>query len=299
MTYTEFLKNDKFVKIYFEDALSALKKIENETINCCITSPPYYMLRDYGVTGQIGLENTPEEYIQKLVQIFHEVNRVLRKDGTLFVNISDSYAGSGKGRKKDGTCIENNKSKQSIGQKSGVLLKTPVSGNMKRKDLIGIPWLLAFALRSDGWYLRQDIIWQKPNAMPDPVKDRCTKAHEYIFLFSKSENYYFNSDAIKEECVGKYKKNMFRNKRSVWTIPTEKCSEAHYATFPKKLIEPCILAGCPKGGTILDPFIGSGTTAIVSNENGRNCIGIELNVNYKQIILNRLDLYSKKCLTTK
>ena len=335
-------------EIYFNDALKGLQKLKDESVNCCVTSPPYYALRDYGVTGQIGLEPTPEEYIEKLVRIFHEVKRVLRDDGTLWVNIADSYAGSGKGRNRDGKFIEQAKNIQSHGQKNGRLSITPAQLEIKRKDLIGIPWMLAFALRADGWYLRQDIIWQKPNAMPESVKDRCTKSHEYIFLLSKQPTYYFNHEAIKEACVGfdkssprgskgamtpnsgrrkgnnksfrgggiytnnrsfqnsaeKGKQTVgnvpndtgLRNRRSVWTVATQGCSEAHYATFPKKLIEPCVLAGCPKGGTVLDPFLGSGTTALVAKEHERNCIGIELNVDYKPIIEKRL---GDSCIITK
>lgn len=324
------------------DALSVLKTIDDESINCCVTSPPYYNLRDYGVNGQIGLEESPEEYIQKLVEIFREVKRVLKKDGTLWVNIADSYAGSGKRRTKDGIAkLETFSEKQrtSKGTVIGVLAKTK-SDSCKPKDLIGIPWMLAFALRADGWYLRQDIIWSKPNPMPEPVKDRCTKSHEYIFLLSKSPRYYYDSEAIQEDCVSSDKRpsalqrardkgyqtkdalnpkaymksvprycgkkytetpdkfyrtksgNAYdyrpkRNKRDVWAVTTKPFKGAHFATFPPDLIEPCILAGSPVGGVVLDPFGGSGTTGMVAKKLGRDFILIELNAEYIELCKER------------
>lgn len=322
------------------DALTVLKTIGDETINCCVTSPPYYNLRDYGCDGQIGLESTPEEYIQKLVEIFREVRRVLKQDGTLWVNIADSYAGSGKGRVKDGTAkIETfgDKNRTSQGTMNGRLAKT-VSDRCKPKDLIGIPWMLAFALRADGWYLRQDIIWAKPNPMPESVRDRCTKSHEYIFMLSKSPKYYFDSEAISEPVAestlkrvsqdienqqgsytpskanGKMKAavryggkkytenpdkfsrtksgNIYdykpkRNKRDVWTVTTKPYKGAHFATFPPDLIEPCVLAGCPAGGVVLDPFAGSGTTGMVAKQNGRDFVLIELNEEYVNLCTDR------------
>ena len=304
------------------NALDELKRIEAESIDCCITSPPYYNLRDYDIDGQIGLETTPEEYISKLVDIFREVRRVLKQDGTLWLNIGDSYAGSGKGKKDTHT--------RNMGNK-GTLNNSALQGNfrsaeIKPKDLIGIPWLLAFSLREDGWYLRQDIIWQKPNCMPESVKDRCTRSHEYIFLLSKSRKYYYNSEAIMEEAatsdrssprgskgtftpnMGRRKQDEFghrrytgfneryfakasplkRNKRDVWTISTAGFKGAHFAVFPEKLIEPCVLAGCPNGGTVLDPFCGSGTTGVVAEKNIRNFIGIELNPQYAELAKKRI-----------
>lgn len=285
------------------DCLEVLKTLPDELVDCCISSPPYYGLRDYGVKGQIGLEETPDEYIHKLVQVFHEVKRVLKQDGTLWLNIGDSYAG--------------NNSRTSTGragmgaEREGIFKRE----GGKPKDLIGIPWLLAFALREDGWYLRQDIIWAKPNPMPESVKDRCTKSHEYIFLLSKSPKYYFDHEAIQEESVSnvgdtkirfggnKYGDNEdkkfaiysgnewtpseMRNKRDVWVIPVQPTKEAHFATYPEKLVEPCLLAGCPEGGTVLDPFFGSGTTGRVATRFGRNYIGIELNPEYIEIINKR------------
>lgn len=290
-------------RCYCFDAVTGLKQLEPESVNCCVTSPPYYGLRDYGVNGQIGLEPTPEEYISKLVGVFHEVWRVLRGDGTLWVNIGDSYCGTGnKGKYQD---LKNPNGRN--GQRKAVNHSAP---GCKPKDLIGIPWMLAFALRADGWYLRQDIIWQKPNAMPESVKDRCTKSHEYIFLLSKSQKYYYNYEAILEDAkhesgmryqyafggaksarlsrerygqtrpIGYRKYNGKRNKRDVWTVSTRPFKETHFATFPPELIKPCILAGCPEGGTVLDPFMGSGTTLITANELGRNCIGFDINPDY-------------------
>ena len=259
--------------------------------------------------GQIGLEQTPEEYINRLVEVFREVRRVLRNDGTLWVNISDSYAGSGKGWSGENS-IGNQEKRQ--GFKQGVPYKSKLC---KSKDLIGIPWMLAFALRNDGWYLRQDIIWQKPNPMPESVKDRCTKAHEYIFLLSKSSKYYFNHEEIKEDAVTKpvirnkskegyqadypkgkrfsdgdrvYGADGKRNKRSVWTVNTKPYKEAHFAVFPEALISPCVVAGCENGGIVIDPFFGSGTVGRVAKDNGRNFIGIDLNKDYCVIAENRV-----------
>ena len=277
-------------QILYGDALEQLKTLEPESVNTCVTSPPYYNLRDYGTPGQIGREETPGEYIEKLTAVFREVRRVLRADGTLWVNIGDSYA-----------------------TKSG-----PRSCEYKGKDLIGVPWMLAFALRRDGWYLRQDIIWQKTRCLPESVKDRCTKSHEYIFLLSKSPRYYFNAGAIKEPAnenyaqrysfpfmCGKKEKELskqrggantagiknytgYRNKRDVWTVCTASFKGAHFAVFPEKLIEPCILAGCPEGGTVLDPFAGSGTTGVVAKRLRRNFIGVEINAEYIGIATERI-----------
>jgi len=309
------------------DCLERLKELPDGIADCCITSPPYYGLRDYGVDGQIGLETTPEKYIDKLVSVFREVKRVLKDDGTLWLNIGDSYAGSGKGRNADGTSNVASDCKQatSKGTLEGKLTKSG-SGTAKPKDLIGIPWMLAFALRDDGWYLRQDIIWHKPNPMPESVRDRCTKSHEYVFLLSKSPRYYFDYEAIQEEATGydgrkdlmlkgsnKYSSGDYlpdqngqpmaarghvrwrfettqygeilpiRNKRDVWTVPTQAINDAHFATYPEKLVEPCILAGSRVGGIILDPFFGSGTTGLVASKLNRLYIGIELNPQYVRI----------------
>lgn len=321
------------------DALDVLKTLEDESINCCVTSPPYYNLRDYGCEGQIGLEKTPEEYIQKLVEIFREVRRVLKKDGTLWVNIADSYAGSGKGASNYPENAKKYKQGTNKGSVGSYLQKSNLT-EYKRKDLIGIPWMLAFALRADGWYLRQDIIWHKPNPMPESVKDRCTKSHEYIFLLSKSPRYYFDDEAIAEpvadSSLNRYKQNIEkqkgservpgktngnmkaaapryggkkytetpdkfyrtksggaydfrprRKKRDVWTVTTKPFKGAHFATFPPDLIEPCILAGCPEGGIVLDPFGGSGTTGMIAKQNGRDFVLIELSEEYIKLCESR------------
>ena len=300
-------------KIYQGDSSVAIMDIPDKFIDCCVTSPPYYGLRDYGCENQIGLEETPEIYIEKLVKLFSEVWRTLKDDGTLWVNIGDSYAGSGKG------AWSNKKSQKETYapdiNSPQCKLKKPI--DIKAKDLIGIPWMLAFALRQDGWYLRQDIIWSKPNPTPESVKDRCTKSHEYIFLLSKSQNYFFDNEAIKEPSiygsgsrankpkgsfVGKHHAHKefkhisdsfrairdFKNKRDVWTVATKAYRDAHFATFPKELIEPCILAGTRKNGVVLDPFMGSGTTGLSAIENQRNFIGIELNPDYIRIANDRI-----------
>jgi len=293
------------------DCIEMMKTLPEQSVNCCVTSPPYFGLRDYGHEGQIGLEETPEAFIQKMVEVFREVKRVLRDDGTLWLNLGDSYAGSGKGRNADGSHQEGGKQGTNKGTVLGSLVKT-YAQDCKPKDLIGIPWMVAFALRADGWYLRQDIIWHKPNPMPESVQDRCTKAHEYIFLLSKSSKYYYDIESIKEPVKqdwgtrnrsnGKYhnegsglqphsgleKSYEFANKRSVWSVNTRSYKGAHFATYPPELIRPCILAGCPKGGVVLDPFGGSGTTAEVAMEEGRNAILCELNPEYIPLINERL-----------
>lgn len=306
------------------DALSELKKQQDNSVNCCVTSPPYFGLRDYGVEGQIGLEQTPEEYVAKLTSVFREVRRVLRNDGTLWLNIGDSYAaqrsgthqpaetlaGGRGGKMADGSPVNRDRYAGYNPTRNASMI------GLKHKDLIGIPWMLAFALRADGWYLRQDIIWQKLNPMPESVKDRCTKSHEYVFLLSKSERYFFDSEAIKEPAISKKpmgnkytdayaasdseehrtSANLLslaglkwekRNRRSVWTLPTKPFKGAHFATFPKDLIEPCILAGCPEGGIVLDPFAGSGTTGHVALELNRQAVLIELNPKYINLIKER------------
>lgn len=271
-------------KIHQGDALDLLRQLDNKSINCCITSPPYFGLRDYGVEEQLGLEKTPDEFVNNLVKVFREVRRVLKPDGTLWLNLGDSYAGSGKGSNPDGS-THNSSKKGKQGTHKGTILGITKPQKAKRiglkpKDLIGIPWKVAFALQADGWYLRQDIIWHKPNPMPESCTDRCTKSHEYIFLLSKSNKYYYNQKAIKESHKGDSLKRWEedgKNKRSVWIVPTKPFKQAHFATFPPKLIEPCVRAGCPKDGIVLDPFMGAGTTAFVSIENNKNFIGFELN----------------------
>ena len=310
--------------IYNDDALKTLKILPDESINCCVTSPPYYGLRDYGVNGQLGIEETPELYISNLADVFDEVKRVLRDDGTLWLNIGDSYAGSGKGA-WDNKSIQRKETYRPSTDDVNVKMPKTWDG-IKSKDLIGIPWMLAFELRRRGWYLRQDIIWAKPNPMPESVKDRCTKSHEHIFLLSKSRKYYFDAEAISEPVAestllrlgknngniksspprfggNKYTKDQDihnrtksgneydykprRNKRDVWFISTKPYKGAHFATFPPDLIEPCILAGCPKNGVVLDPFFGSGTTGLVAKNNNRHYIGIDLNENYCSIAIER------------
>lgn len=265
------------------DCVNSMKSMPEQSVNCCVTSPPYFGLRDYGVDGQIGLEETPEQYVAKMVEVFREVRRVLRDDGTLWLNIGDSYARqAGDDSKKDPKSINTGYSAVVAGGAAKKGNNRPPAG-CKPKDLIGIPWMLAFALRADGWYLRQEIIWHKPNPMPESVKDRCTKAHEQIFLLSKSPRYYFDSEAMKEDAVGGKTGNAAsskRNRRSVWSVATRPYKGAHFATFPPSLIEPCILAGCPEGGVVIDPFGGSGTTAGVAVAHSRNAIICELNPDY-------------------
>jgi DNA modification methylase len=313
-------------KIEFGDCRETMRRwaAEGVKVQTCVTSPPYFGLRDYGHKGQIGLEQTPDEYIKAMVEVFRCVWDVLADDGTLWLNIGDSYAGSGKGRNADGTHQEGGKQGTNKGTILGRLIKTDAP-ECKPKDLIGIPWMLAFALRADGWYLRQDIIWHKPNPMPESVRDRCTKAHEYIFLLSKSERYFFDSEAIKEPCVtsaedqiakrnkaphkGQRDSGMRdttggfdkvtkvyegRNRRSVWTVTTKPYKGAHFATFPPDLIEPCVLAGSKSGDIVLDPFMGSGTTAQVALQHGRQYLGCELNPEYGQLQQQRINSVEEK-----
>ena len=298
------------VTIHNGDCLELLRTIPNESIQCCVTSPPYWGLRDYGHDSQIGLEATPEAYVGRMVEVFREVRRVLREDGTLWLNLGDSYAGnatSGGQNKNDGGPAV---------RVSGVPTKT--GDNLKPKDLVGIPWRVALALQADGWYLRQDIIWHKPNPMPESVTDRCTKAHEYVFLMAKSERYYYDAEAVSEaskypednrkarQKASDYESMMgnsgqiravinpkgarsypTRNRRSVWTVTTKPYGGAHFAVMPPDLVKPCILAGCPEGGVVLDPFMGSGTVAAVAQDAGRRAIGIELNPEYCKLIAKR------------
>ena len=299
--------------IEFGDCRDIMRSWASEGVKAqtCVTSPPYYGLRDYGRDGQIGLEETPEEYIAAMVEVFRCVKDVLADDGTVWLNIGDSYynyrPGKGQALVKQSVANNDQDLPQTCARRGNKL------DGLKEKDLIGIPWMLAFALRADGWYLRQDIIWHKPNPMPESVQDRCTKAHEYIFLLSKSQKYYFDYEAIREEGVipagtlaakgsaerqgqkgvnarpPEYKEyDGMKNKRSVWTITTKPYEGAHFAVFPSDLIEPCILAGAPVGGLVLDPFMGSGTTAQVAQNLGRQYIGCELNTDYKPLQDNRV-----------
>ena len=280
------------------DALSLLKGVPAGFAQCCVTSPPYWGLRDYGVAGQLGREKTPDAYVTNIVVVFHEVRRVLASTGTLWLVLGDSYTSGGRSSRatdKKNPIREDN-------------YRAPTPGGLKAKDLIGIPWMVAFALRADGWYLRSDIIWHKPNVTPESVTDRPTKAHEYLFLLSKSERYYYDSEAVREEAVGKTVHDLTgqgyfppgqtpscgnridgkRNRRSVWTVSTAPFKDAHFATFPMALIEPCILAGSKVGDTVLDPFTGSGTTCALAKKLGRHYLGMELNANYAQLFNKRI-----------
>ncbi len=302
--------------ILFGDCRKTLCAFLPQSARTCVTSPPYYGLRDYGgEDNQIGQEQTPEEYIEQMVQVFREVRNVLTDDGTLWVNIGDSYYNyrPGKAYVKQ-TVSKTNQDLPEYSPKRSTRLD-----GLKEKDLIGIPWMFAFAMRADGWYLRQDIIWHKPNPMPESVRDRCTKAHEYIFLFSKNKKYFYDNEAIKEPAKGerwggntpinmnntKDTDNQFggltrprkmiyekRNKRSVWTVTKKPYKGAHFAVFPPELIEPCILAGSEKGDTILDPFMGSGTTAMVAKKLDRHYLGCELHENYGNLIEERISPYT-------
>lgn len=361
------------------DALQKLRELPDESVQCCVTSPPYWALRDYGVEGQIGLESTIEEYLEKMVTIFQEVKRVLRSDGTVWINLGDTYAGGGNGGGGAFSSVPDKKGEKRTGEPGsdknvpmrkgsrGVTIKSkriargsgrwgggnaPAYGAIKPKDLIGVPWRVAFALQADGWYLRSDIIWHKPNPMPESVADRPTKAHEYLFLLSKSEKYYYDADSIRTPYSDNTKPLSFEtmdysrrvvykngpnqkvpsgwdtrsgshgnyhkegrarghnrthegfnkdwdhrtkeqqlsggaNKRTVWTVATKPYHEAHFATFPPDLIKPCILAGTPPNGVVLDPFGGSGTTGAVALELGRQAVLIELNPQYVELIRRR------------
>jgi len=298
--------------ILFGDCRQTLKQFD-EKARMCVTSPPYYGLRDYGgENNQIGQEDTPEEYIQNLVNVFREVRNCLTDDGTLWLNIGDSYYNYRPGKGQALVKQTVSASKQDLPDKCA--RRGNKLEGLKEKDLIGIPWMLAFALRADGWYLRQDIIWHKPNPMPESVRDRCTKAHEYIFLFSKNKKYFYDNEAIKEPAKdwgtrdrtnGKYhnpgtgltphtgltKSYEKKNKRSVWTVNKKPYKGAHFATYPPDLIEPCIKAGSEKGDIVLDPFMGSGTTAAVAKSLGRDYIGCELHENYGDLIRKRVSEY--------
>ncbi len=340
-------------RIISGDCIEGLRTLPDASVHCCVTSPPYWGLRDYGHDGQIGLESTPEAYVARMVEVFREVRRVLRDDGTLWLNLGDSYAGSwgNQGRKETrGTqrpingpmmqrlkaqpvheiecCLDDDCTCPAGDENGGIYpdKKTRTGSwvndhpTLKPKDLVGIPWRGAFALQADGWWLRQDIIWHKPNPMPESVRDRCTKAHEYVFLLTKSERYYYDAEAVSEHAVCDRKPGRritdtrethgtgggnaginsllaryhegdapkSRNRRSVWTITTKPYSGAHFAVMPPDLVEPCIKAGCPEGGTVLDPFAGSGTTLAVAAQLGRNAIGCELNPEYIALAERRI-----------
>ena len=326
-------------KVLIGDCIQSMKNLPDQSVNTCITSPPYFGLRDYGHDGQIGLEPTPDEFVSALVAVFREVKRVLRDDGTLWLNLGDSYNSiggihSGRMDNQTGVGAGRRQWREGSARADGAVRSDGVSRRnrdgthapgLKPKDLIGIPWRVAFALQQNGWYLRQDIIWHKPNPMPESVKDRCTKAHEYIFLLSKSPKYYFDNGAIMVPAIygeqhankatswGMNRKHpnkanvadyaftgdnktchknddgaYVKNRRSVWTVTAKPYKGAHFATFPPDLIEPCVLAGCPEGGVVLDPFGGSGTTAGVALKHGRNAILCELNPQYAELIDSRV-----------
>lgn len=362
------------VRLYEGDCLQVLPTLEAGSVHCCVTSPPYWGLRDYGTAKweggdpecnhevqrwdgpkqtqgaqsghaakadrlgrdrchkcgatridiQIGLERSPDEYVDKLVQVFREVQRVLRDDGTLWLNLGDSYFGDSPARKKSSEAFSETWDLSQTRSRGGSRRSAARIGDLKPKDLVGIPWMVAFALRADGWYLRSDIIWHKPNPMPESVRDRPTKSHEYLFLLAKSDRYFYDSDAIREPhsnasiermrqplsterhhtpkerrtgCnMNRYLERETgwgnpagRNRRSVWTIPTRPYAGAHFAVFPPALVEPCIKAGCPVGGTVLDPFAGSGTVGAVALELGRSFVGIELNPKYIDLIRERIN----------
>ena len=290
------------------DCRDTLAGLPERSVQTCVTSPPYFGLRDYGHDGQLGLEPTPDEFVAALVAVFRGVRRVLRDDGTVWLNLGDSYAVNGGARSYGST-----DGALGRGDAPGFLRRAPAG--LKPKDLLGIPWMVAFALRADGWYLRSDIIWSKPNPMPESVTDRPTKAHEYVFLLSKGPRYFYDADAIREPndhpdrsgtnprlAISTQPGNTFqgrdgraiesnpegRNRRSVWTVATQPFPGAHFATFPPKLIEPCILAGCPEGGTVLDPFAGSGTTGVVALRHTRSFIGCELSPTYVELARRRI-----------
>lgn len=256
--------------VFQGDAVAILRQLPDNFFRCCVTSPPYWGLRDYASEGQIGAEVNPQDYIEHLVQVFEGVKRVLTEDGTFWLNIGDSYTSGNRGYrapdKKNPVRAMN--------------YRPPTPEGLKPKDLVGIPWRIAFALQQAGWFLRSDIIWEKPNCMPESVKDRPTRCHEYIFLFTKSLKYYYDAESIRESAG--------RNRRTVWSVPTEPFTGAHFATFPPKLIEPCVLAGSAPDNWVLDPFLGSGTVGVVCEQNDRHYVGIELNPEYVRIAVERI-----------
>lgn len=307
-------------KILVGDVRQRLSDIADGSVQCCVTSPPYWGLRDYGHDGQLGLEQTPDDYVDNMVAVFREVHRVLSDDGVLWLNLGDSYASF-----RDGKATPDTTRGESIGtlvpkgSASNRMASSFAGSIIKHKDLVGIPWRVAFALQSDGWYLRQDIIWHKPNPMPESVADRCTKSHEYLFMLTKSPRYYFNNKEIREPSANigatsirfggnkygdsndpkhatksgnEYTDNGFRNRRSVWTIATQPFRGAHFAVMPEALCEPPILATSRPGDIVLDPFTGSGTVAVVALRHGRNFVGTELNPEYAQIAQDRISQHS-------
>lgn len=315
-------------RILVGDALERLQQLPDGSVQTCITSPPYWGLRDYGNDGQLGLELTPDKYVANMVAVFREVRRVLADDGTLWLNLGDSYAGASTIGRNDTTpsALARRAEQFGTGTGSGSAVGShgtrPAAAGLKTKDLVGIPWRVAFALQADGWWLRQDIIWHKPNPMPESVTDRCTKSHEYLFLLSKSARYYYNADAVREPLAastlerdktprgrsqdgGGSAKSMAgynytsdlgnmssnakgANKRTVWTIATKPYSGAHFAVMPAELVEPCVLAGSRPGDTVLDPFTGSGTVGMVALRHGREFVGIELNPDYAALAESRI-----------
>jgi len=263
------------IQIIVGDARHELLHIPDNTFQCCVTSPPYWGLRDYDFEGQIGAEDTVEQYIEHLMMVFREVRRTLRDDGTMWLSIGDSYTSGGRTwRAPD---------KKNFARQMTYRPATP--DELKPKDLIGIPWRVAFALQQDGWYLRSDIVWYKPNCQPESVKDRPTRSHEYVFLMTKSEDYYYDYEAVKESTNGN---GQTRNRRSVWSINTEGFKGAHFAVFPPHLVRLCLLAGSQPGAMILDPFLGSGTVGVVSKEMGRRCLGIEMKSEYAEMAQRRI-----------
>jgi DNA modification methylase len=291
------------------DALTLLREMPAGSVRCCVTSPPYWGLRDYGHAGQIGLERTPEEYVSRLVEVFREVRRVLADDGTLWANLGDSYAGGGFCGSEKALA-----GKQGSNRGSGNMIGRALDHGLKPKDLVGIPWRVAFALQADGWWLRSDIIWAKPNPMPESVTDRPTKAHEYLFLMSKRASYYYDTEAIAEKANPEnYRANPTlrqvapgqtqqgklnarrgevgcdtRNRRTVWSVTSEPFAEAHFAVMPQALVEPCVLAGSKPGDLVLDPFAGSGTVGVVALRHGRRFLGLELNPAYCEMARRRI-----------
>jgi DNA modification methylase len=326
------------ITIHCGDVMKELRKLPAKSAHCVVTSPPYWALRDYGFDGQLGLEATPKEYLRNMVKVFRQVRRVLRDDGTLWLNMGDGFAGNGTAYGIAKSTLQGTKH----AEVNGARRKQKRGNGLKPKDLIGIPWRFALALQADGWYLRSDIIWHKPNGMPSSVTDRCTTNHEYLFMLAKSERYYFDQQSIKEEATGnrdalrnrwdrdvltppgqkpqkragrrsgnverEYAVNVMnpdlarnipregttRNKRSVWSVATDAYGDEHFAVFPPKLIEPCILAGCPPGGTVLDCFAGTGTTAGVAVSHGRKAILIEGNPKYVHLIPHRVEQVVRK-----
>ena len=298
------------------DALKLLRAMPDGIVQVCVTSPPYWGLRDYGMAGQLGLETTPEEYVARMVEVFREVRRVLRDDGTLWLDLGDCYSGSPPGNARpdhSGPNLLGSRGEQASTRARAVRVNRDFDG-LKPKDMVGIPWRVAFALQADGWWLRSDIIWSKCNPMPESVTDRPTKSHEYLFLLAKAERYYYDADAIAEKSTNRESGNLdtnvyavvdpercrrranlnktparpTRNRRSVWTIAFQPFAEAHFATFPEALVEPCILAGSKPGDLVLDPFAGSGTVGVVALRHGRRFIGLELSPTYCEMARRRI-----------